>query len=322
VLVEAAGGGEAGRAMVNVAGMAYVFNARMGIYRMQGGEVQRIGLTVRDTVAGLSLSVADSAYLAGYEPRENAVWFSVRRIGQTRNDRVLVYFLRTEAWSVYDVAVSAMAQVVQPSNGRRALLVGDDRGYFGWVGEGQNDHQFTGVKGGTIQAGSTVTDIVTAGGLSTTDDGLTNLWFVHELADGRLEVRVVDGNTDTVIALTAAASAVVEGNRWWVGAIMLEWASKRFDWGLPMVQKRVRALQVALRDAILDQELTAWLLPDDVKAPVRVSRKAAAAQVRLEYPGTRGGFTLQARLEHIGVEGPLVIRAVQLVTDAMGASEQ
>lgn len=321
---EAAGGTEAGRAVTSVAGIAYAFNARISCYRWRGAEVQRIGESIRPTVRALKLSVAEAEFVAGYEPVEHAVWFAVQTASSGINDRVLVYFVRTGVWSLYDHRVSVMA-LVQRAGGERELLLGDEDGFLTWAAEGEFEDPGTGASySGTVQAGGDTDTIVTAATLPTTGDGLAGmLLHLRDATDGAIYTRRITSNTATNIELASAlpVTPAAGADTWAVGPVHFYWQGKSLDFGSPWLKKRVRTMQVALRGAVAGEDLRARVVPDQ-KTLSFVERTTAADVDVVEFAVQRSGYRFQPELDYVGGMGgtttPLVLTALRLIHDEVG----
>ena len=316
---EAAGGSEAGHAIVNVGGSGYAYNARLSTYRWRGAEVQRIGEVVRETVRALDQSAVLS-FVAGFEPNDQAVWFAVRRASVAYNDRVLVFYLRSEAWSLFDLPVSAMGLMPRAS-GARELLLGDDLGYLAWASDGAVDGQLDGKLSGAVVSAADVTHVTTTADLSVTGDALAGLWLhVKVAATGVImTARIVSNTVDTFTLASPGMEIKPEtGDVWWAGGILLRWRGRDFDAGAPFRKKIVRSLQASLRSAKVGQVLVARVRPDGDTAATWVARTLVADQPVAEFGLNRGGNRVQPELAVVTTTGPVIVDRVRLVADAAG----
>jgi hypothetical protein len=240
-------GGESGRATVVNGGLTYVFNARVGIYRFLGAGVERIGSRIRDTVLDLDIANdAQNQYVAEYEPLSESIWFAVRTAAGIENDRVLVYFVRTGAWSVYDLNVSAMANVHDGTGFLRAIF-GDDDGHLNWIGEYNSDGEPGGTISGVIDDddGSILADSDAA--FNQTGSKLAKLKLTVMKADfSAWESVDIVTNTGTNIEHAAFSSITPDTNDlYFVGAVRFYVKSKSVDMGAPTSLKRAPYLNIA-----------------------------------------------------------------------------
>ena len=311
VQIEGGRGASSVRGNIVSQGVGYVFNIRDFIYRFRGNEVHPIGRRIRDHVQGLD---TDSAYLyfhAGYEPVADSIWFSVRRSGESVNDRVLVYFTLTDAWSIYKIRVSAMATMHRGSDGDARLLFGDEDGYFSWAEEGESCGVPGGTTSGVVTTGSSTTVVKTLGTLNTTSDGLKAMDLTVIYADGTIETGKILSNTATDITLTAALSggAPAAADEWYVGAVDFYWKGRLDDCGDPFYAKRVQVVRVAVSKPS-SKNLRARLSYDGTAGTWQV--QDVSTETVMEWSESKTARRYQLELRHIVNSGKMIVGGWQL----------
>lgn len=331
--MQGARGGISGRCATQYAGVGYVLNWETWSYRFMGGGVDPIGVKVQRWMRdNLDVSSAETQWVASYEPRSESVWFSVREDGQAENDLVMVYFTRTGAWSIYEIAVTAMG-VVTDNNGELRLLFGDDKGFLNWAEDGTSDGGDSGLSHDAVDGGSSTTVVQTAGTLTTAGSGLDHLYcHVYFTSQKVYERRRITSNTDTAITVGSAFSYTPStSDYFWVGGIRFYWKSKEFIEGNPFDKKRWRRIDLSFRPLSLDSNLSIFPLLYRVNIDGSAGTYAQTADITdtATYKGSyevsasgdgnmRSGVRGQLELEMVKVESAFKLRAANLETEEIG----
>jgi hypothetical protein len=128
---------------------------------------------------------------------------------------------------------------VDPFDRQPLLIFGEQGGYI-------NEYESHLLRGamppgppatGTVQAGSGVNLVVTAGGLYTGGDDMAGMRLEVEHTDGTIDIRAVASNTAANIVPDTALSADPTGGTWWVGGIPSYWRSWVDHMGQPTYHK-------------------------------------------------------------------------------------
>jgi hypothetical protein len=126
---------------------------------------------------------------------------------------------------------------------------------------------------GTVQGGSSVTLVVTEGGLFTTGDGLKYVWVEIEYANGTSEMRRIFSNTGTNIVPLTPFSADPTGATWVVGGYPSRWESWVDHMGDPHSHKRIRHIYVGFNKQMSGDD-------QHVEVSVQASNEWPSASVR------------------------------------------
>lgn len=327
--VEGAAGCGAARAALTYRGVSYVFQAEDEIYAFQGLDVQRIGDRIRTTVQAFKRTVAEDEFIAEVEPQTGAIWFAVHETtSSTVNDRVLVYFPRTDAWSLYTLRVSAMARFTRTA-GETRLLLGDEDGFLSWAEEGRYDGGVGGTLKSLLTTGSTASSLeLTTSGLFTTGGGLAALdVVVYDVSAGLLErVKVTSNDTNTItLASSLSFTPEVGVDIVYVGGINTKWVSGLLALDNPSKQTRIRAWHLLLHDLDTAEVVLARLRSNGATAGSFTAATVTDLFTKELPPvAAKGGMApirVQAEVQHVDVLYPLVLQGVAIDLEGVGQRE-
>jgi hypothetical protein len=327
VRIEDARGGASHRAAITVSGITYIFHVRDWIYRFRGSGVQAIGRRIRNFIQdNVDLDTIEDVVVAGYEPIEEAVWFTFRRNGQTANDRVAVFSVSNEAWSIYEIRVTCMARVRRGSDDDDRMLFGDSDGYLSWAGQETSDGAPGGALSGDVLGTSTATVIDTTAVLDVTGDGLRFLNFTLLRADGTVQtVRILSNLASQLTLETALAPAPTTADTWLVGAIDLQWRSKNSPLGSKFYRKRVSMVRVAVQKAVSTELFRTQVFMDgNLKTlppgGTQATRNIAGEIVR-EHGVDLVGQRFQLDMRHIANDAPMIVTGFHFPADIIEPSK-
>lgn len=226
------GSGAGGGAVVHE--NAVYGSGNRGVYLFNGAANQLLSALIDDTYQGLDMSDAGLRHQRGaYLWTEGQLWLSMRRRGETYNDRILVF--QDGRWDLLAVPPHwTLSVVVDESTQQGRLLLGTTSGQVlefdpeNIVDGVLDDDHYLGSQtlAGTATAGDTRSLTMAGATFDLTYDGLAGMVVrIFDATGVQLGERVVDRNTSTRLFWREELAGVTAGCTFILGAIDAYWTT-------------------------------------------------------------------------------------------------